>query len=382
MPDPRTHVTPDAFSVAPELLGLPLATPWRRAAAMLVDLIVVAMLVNAGGLVLAGAIALVIWRATRTNKVGPFYLRWLRYSLRLGAAFAVFVALLVAEWPWERWGDDDDDNKTPAAVSGVATLERMGLGGVVSLGGELEALRASDSRAEALPIAQRLVASARDLGIDSVALDAIVADFDDDDGPLPPHAVLALQDALATADSTVAVPDTIGAAALAARYAAAAAADDSTALASLDDQLLGAIAGDTLHALGETVERLRSRNYELAEERDELEDERDELRDRSPGLLTVIRAAADDLGLGLGWAGLYFTAFLSLWKGRTPGKRLFGMRVVRLDGKPITLWAAFERFGGYSAGLFTGMLGYFEVFWDPNRQALHDKIAKTVVVRR
>ncbi len=31
--DPRHIVTPDAFEVAPELLGRPLATPWRRAEA-------------------------------------------------------------------------------------------------------------------------------------------------------------------------------------------------------------------------------------------------------------------------------------------------------------------------------------------------------------
>ena len=45
----------------------------------------------------------------------------------------------------------------------------------------------------------------------------------------------------------------------------------------------------------------------------------------------------EDLGIGIGWFGLYFTAFLALWNGRTPGKRLVGTRVVHLDGEPIAV---------------------------------------------
>lgn len=44
-------------------------------------------------------------------------------------------------------------------------------------------------------------------------------------------------------------------------------------------------------------------------------------------------------------------------------------------------WDAFGRFGGYAAGLATGLLGFLQVFWDPNRQALHDRVAGTVVIR-
>ena len=39
--DPRSIVTPDAFSVTPALLGTPLAEPWRRLVALLLDLVVV-----------------------------------------------------------------------------------------------------------------------------------------------------------------------------------------------------------------------------------------------------------------------------------------------------------------------------------------------------
>ena len=71
---------------------------------------------------------------------------------------------------------------------------------------------------------------------------------------------------------------------------------------------------------------------------------------------------------------------MTLTNGFTVGKRLFGLRVVRLDGEALTWWASFERAGGYVAGIATGLLGFAQVFWDPNRQCVHDKIGRTVVV--
>ena len=53
----------------------------------------------------------------------------------------------------------------------------------------------------------------------------------------------------------------------------------------------------------------------------------------------------------------------------------------RLGSERIGWWAAFERFGGYSASVITGLLGFAQILWDRNRQALHDKISETVVVR-
>jgi uncharacterized RDD family membrane protein YckC len=99
------------------------------------------------------------------------------------------------------------------------------------------------------------------------------------------------------------------------------------------------------------------------------------------GLRDRLRNLADDLGLGFGWGALYFSAFLTWGRGQTPGKRLMRLRVVRLDRAPISLWDAFERYGGYAAGFATGLLGFAQVFWDANRQAIHDKITGTVVIQ-
>jgi hypothetical protein len=50
--DPREIVTPYAFTVAPELLGQPLASPARRGVAMAVDGLLLAILANSPGLLL------------------------------------------------------------------------------------------------------------------------------------------------------------------------------------------------------------------------------------------------------------------------------------------------------------------------------------------
>ena len=86
------------------------------------------------------------------------------------------------------------------------------------------------------------------------------------------------------------------------------------------------------------------------------------------------------LGLKFGWAIAYFSLLPFWWKGQTFGKRLFGLRVVELTGKPLGLMTCFRRYGGYAAGLATGGMGFLQILWDPNRQAVEDKLAHTVVV--
>jgi hypothetical protein len=83
-----------------------------------------------------------------------------------------------------------------------------------------------------------------------------------------------------------------------------------------------------------------------------------------------------------GVAALYFTLWTRGRRGATLGKRLFGLRVVRVDGAPLGLVASFERFVGYAqvpASLFTAILDFWR---DPNRRLPHDRLAGTVVVMR
>lgn len=88
----------------------------------------------------------------------------------------------------------------------------------------------------------------------------------------------------------------------------------------------------------------------------------------------------DEAGISFGWALVYFSLLPAWWNGQTLGKRLLGLRVVELTGKPLGVLACLKRYGGYAAGMATGGLGFLQILWDPNRQALQDKTAHTLVL--
>lgn len=76
----------------------------------------------------------------------------------------------------------------------------------------------------------------------------------------------------------------------------------------------------------------------------------------------------------------YFTYFHGTI-GRTPGKGLFGLRVLRTDGRPVTPGIAFLRWAGYAVSFISLLLGFLWIAVDRRKQGWHDKIAGTVVVR-
>jgi hypothetical protein len=330
--DPRATITPESFSVAPELLGLPLATPRRRLWAMVLDLIAVAMLAGAGPIVfLAFFGAIVVWRfiAARRKRAG----------VAAGAgsglarvAFAILVFVLVL-----RIGDlfdRDDPEPEDAPDPPVPAMTAQDIASLV------EQTAGAEAAAE-------------------------------------------VRDALGVVDSveeheTAFTPEQRDSIVLA--YAAAVERGDSTAVAELSDAAAIAVAGNRLEELTSQRDRAREEQREDAARIDELEEELREAQ-KPPSVRSLLVRLADDLGIGFGWGALYFTVFLSVGRGQTPGKRIAGVRVLRLDGKPMSWWYSFERFGGYFASVTTGLLGFAQILWDRNRQGLHDKIVETVVVR-
>lgn len=72
-----------------------------------------------------------------------------------------------------------------------------------------------------------------------------------------------------------------------------------------------------------------------------------------------------------------------MWKlkGTTIGGILFGLQVIRVDGRPIDWATAIVRALGCFLSLVAVGLGFIWIAFDPERQAWHDKIAGTVVVR-
>lgn len=118
----------------------------------------------------------------------------------------------------------------------------------------------------------------------------------------------------------------------------------------------------------------------MAQRVESLEAEVKRLRASPPDWREKTAAWLDELGLGYGGALLYFTLVPLWWPGQTAGKRLLGIRVVELTGAPVTAALTFKRFGGYVAGLAIGGVGLAQVIWDHNRQGLHDRAARTLVL--
>ncbi|WP_283135472.1 RDD family protein [Rhizohabitans arisaemae] len=80
---------------------------------------------------------------------------------------------------------------------------------------------------------------------------------------------------------------------------------------------------------------------------------------------------------------LYYWLFHAYWNGQTPGKRVFGMRVVReVDGGKISSGQAAGRIAFSILLSLVCCISIIDVAWilfDPRKQALHDKVARTLV---
>ncbi|KON89293.1 membrane protein YxaI [Sporosarcina globispora] len=77
------------------------------------------------------------------------------------------------------------------------------------------------------------------------------------------------------------------------------------------------------------------------------------------------------------FAGLH----ASKWQG-TVGKRLLGLKVTDLNGNRISFWRALGRYlaMAFLSGIF--LIGYIIAAFTEKKQALHDLIASTIVVKK
>lgn len=260
-PKPARVVTADTLTVAPAVLGQPLAEPWQRLAGMAIDLVAVGVLSWLAKPFLGLATGLMLIVLLGTSAQAPVGLRVFRWICR-GAGVLVVVLSLLSLAQAGRWFDGKL---------------------------HLEALTAEEDNAPA--------ASA---------------------GPLTP---------------------------------------------------------------GASSVELRAANRELTEQVEALKAENKKLRATRSSWLDQTRGMIRAMGVTFGWAGVYFTLVAGLTNGRSLGKFAVGTRVLKVNGTPLKFFDAFIRQGGYVAGVAMGLIGFLKLLWEPNRQAVEDRIASTLVVK-
>lgn len=319
-------VTPFAFGVHDSLLGMRLASPKRRLAAFLVDFICIGLLTQLDGywlsVMILGIAATTLFRL-RNDGDKP----WLKISLMLVAALAVLTILFQTMLSNFIGSRDSNGDLTAASVETQSLMKAKAPLTFDGRGYELEIASLLDEDKDVICKEGKecdsafFVALSNDLIKKGIKFDKANRIYDDVKALLDKHDRL----------------------------------DSDSSDASLAQSL---------------YESRFSKTHAFKAE-----------GSSSGSIVNWVKGILGDLGLSFGWAAVYFSVLTAWWRGQTIGKRMFGIKVVRIDGGDIDLWESIGRYGGYSAGLATGLLGFIQVYWDANRQAIQDKISETLVVR-
>ncbi len=385
--DPRSIITPDAFGISDDLLGMPLAKPRQRLIAIVIDLVVIGLLTvftSGLGLFIWGAVALFLLRMAfrrpkqKMGQVTSFLFRGSTGCLGLMILVIVVAVAMVSAiaedveefapgisefanpdfWEESRLGQamQDADSREELGAAAMDALEALGEDDSMSDEEKLQAL-ISGIAANAPGLIEDPEGFVRSLtdGEDEAGLET--ANLSEEEIVAAEVAELSLTEAAERYEALLDDPEE---------------ARDGE-LTALELRVLAAVAPDTLEDLQDAVAAAERRQIRAEEELDSVEADAAE----AGSFVALLRDIWDQAGSAIGLWSIYFTVTLALFKGFTVGKRIMGIRVVRLDGEPITWWAAFERGGGYVAGIATGLLGFVQIFWDPNRQCVHDKIGGT-----
>jgi uncharacterized RDD family membrane protein YckC len=84
----------------------------------------------------------------------------------------------------------------------------------------------------------------------------------------------------------------------------------------------------------------------------------------------------------IGTAYGFYIRYMEGERGATPGKRLTGLKVVKLvDGQTLGGGMGIVRYIAHFVDAVICFIGFLFPLWDPQRQTLADKIVGTVVLR-
>lgn len=345
--DPRSIVTPAAFSVAPELLYTPLAKPWKRALAITIDGLLIAVLAEqAGPLFVLLVCLLAYYIHNHANRISTWAKGLLYLFMAVVLLWSAVPQMIKVNGLQER---RDNEIQGQTLLTLTPQLLRLSLcedkacaqheaGLLVNAAAE-----AGLSRTQAETMLQGAL---DDLPLASADIAAINADLMPQLASIKPESVAALNEranAQTDAKNDVKTDEKT----------------DAKIDAKIDTQTQPASAEDDSRPGAEEDEQEEETQYSL---------------------LAWAKGMLNDLGFGFGWAAFYFTLFTAWFDGQTLGKKIMRVRVISLGGGKLSLWDAFGRYGGYGAGFATGLLGFLQIFWDANRQAIQDKISATVVI--
>ena len=369
----REILTPFAFTIDKSLFGTPLASPTRRAVAILIDLIFVALLSDTPGEILALVIAITLYRiggnkyAAKQGKVRGVKRRKL---LRICSFFIVFIVLLdflPMFFDSELMNNNDQSNKQATlsernlSTSESITFSVLSAGTIVTVKNS-ECQSVNCWMHELSPLIKGfatfdLTDKIVDEAVESI-VDATTLEKDGQD-ELSKHLHQAYKSELTRMHEE----------------------ESLLALETIEHNTINKKAIDQKVKEQKIIDNSQPQN-ELQQLNTQSPDELIDNDESRPvySIIEWVKGIIKDLGLGFGWAAFYFTVFSSLWSGQTPGKKIVGIRVLQLDGSPLTIWESFCRYGGYGAGIATGLLGFLQIFWNANRQAIQDQIASTVVI--
>ncbi len=347
--DPKSLVTPYAFEIAPSVLYQPLASPLKRALAITVDgLLVAALAENAGWIfVLMVAITVVIHK--RSQSLGSI-VKWALYAFML----AGMVYALLGDG-WNNQNDISETNQVGTHIS-ADSAEPETLQTVAELANYLPEVISTSSCQDYLCAQKRLGSLKGALNHSSLSnaeqarmIEGLINEL-----PLTANQKESLKLKFVATENIQ--------------------AQSSVTDANIEQP----VEEESIVASNEESDTSNTNKVDWEALEDDPRFEADQSSPSSP--LAWLIGLLNDMGLGFGWAAFYFTVFTAWFDGQTLGKKLLGISVIQLDGSKITLWAAFGRYGGYAAGFTTGLLGFMQVFWDANRQAIQDKISATVVI--
>jgi uncharacterized RDD family membrane protein YckC len=338
----KTILTPFAFNIDENLFGIPLAVPWRRGLALLIDFILIAILSGAPGELLAIVVAITFYRigSSKSRKTGKS--KGLKSMFfRLVGAFIIFF-VLVDTLP-TLFEDSGAENELATDVSSIGWADGIALGALsTSAYQQINNSSCKDNscwQSDLAPFVDQLAELSKDEKTVKTLIDAMVATIDEKQ-KMNKKSEKELEQYFL-------------------------------------NQYLVLKANINAEGVLSEAEAPERKAQLISSDETKSKDDKDSAVYKG---VEWMKGLIEDLGLGFGWAAFYFTVLTSIWHGQTPGKKLFNIRVIQLDGTRLSMWDSFGRYGGYGAGLATGLLGFLQIYWDPNRQAIHDKISATIVI--